>query len=71
MHAVDDILKGQWHQVRGKLKKLWGEITDDELDQIGGERERLAGKLQEHYGWSVERVNSEIDDFIEDIRTGV
>lgn len=28
----------------------WGKITDDELDEIDGDREKLLGRLQENYG---------------------
>jgi uncharacterized protein YjbJ (UPF0337 family) len=33
-----DILGGKWKQLRGKLKQQWGELTDDELDKISGQR---------------------------------
>ncbi len=45
-----DIMKGKWHQLKGKAKKEWGKLTDDDLDQINGDYERLVGKLQEAYG---------------------
>ena len=62
-----DILQGKWRQLRGNLRKTWGELTDDELDQIAGRRERLAGKLQEKYGWNRERAENEIDTFLNDL----
>ena len=60
----EDILAGLWKQARGQIKKTWGELTDDELDQINGERDKLLGKLQEKYGYSKEKAESEIDRFI-------
>lgn len=60
----DDILKGQWKQLRGKIKQQWGELTDDELDQMEGNRDQLAGALQERYGYTKERVQREINDFL-------
>ena len=56
-----DVLKGKWKQVRGEAKKWWGELTDDELDQIDGERDKLVGKVQEHYGRSKEEAEKEVD----------
>ncbi|MGH7584735.1 MAG: CsbD family protein, partial [Gemmatimonadales bacterium] len=41
-----DILKGNWNQLKGKVRERWGELTDDEIDQIEGEREQLVGALQ-------------------------
>jgi uncharacterized protein YjbJ (UPF0337 family) len=60
----DDILKGQWKQLRGKIKQQWGKLTDDELDQMEGSRDELAGALQERYGYTKETVQSEINNFL-------
>lgn len=65
-----DRIKGNWKQVKGEIKKRWGRLTDDELDEIGGERERLEGKLQEHYGWAREEVGHRVDEFFADFDRG-
>ena len=57
-----DIVKGKWAQITGEVKSKWGDLTDDDLTQINGEREKLAGKLQERYGWAKDRAEKEIDD---------
>lgn len=51
-----DTLKGEWGQLRGRVRKRWGKLTDDDLDQIAGDREILVGKLQERYGRAREQV---------------
>jgi uncharacterized protein YjbJ (UPF0337 family) len=56
-----DTLKGQWTQLKGQLRKQWGKLTDDEVDQIQGNAEILIGKLQERYGYSREQAEREID----------
>jgi uncharacterized protein YjbJ (UPF0337 family) len=61
-----DVLKGKWKQVRGEAKKWWGELTDDELDQIDGEREKLVGKVQERYGRTKEEAEAEVDRHLSD-----
>jgi len=61
-----DILKGKWKQIRGEAKKWWGDLTDDEFDQIDGERDKLVGKVQERYGWSKEEAELEIDRRLND-----
>lgn len=63
----DDILQGKWKQLRGRLKESWGVLTDDELDQIEGRRDRLSGKLQERYGYSKMEAEEEINRFLKDI----
>jgi uncharacterized protein YjbJ (UPF0337 family) len=47
-----DIIEGNWKQLKGNVKQQWGKLTDDTLDQIGGKRDQLAGKIQETYGVS-------------------
>ncbi|MBC9248123.1 CsbD family protein [Paracoccus sp. 11-3] len=61
-----DVIQGKWKQVKGSVKEKWGELTDDELDQIDGNRDRLAGKLQEKYGWAKNDAEREIDDYFRD-----
>lgn len=60
-----DILEGKWKQLKGEVQKRWGELTDDELDQVQGQREKLIGKLQEKYGYTRERAENEIEDFMD------
>lgn len=59
-----DIIQGKWDQLKGSVKKEWGDLTDDELTQISGDRDRMAGKLQERYGWTKEEVDDKLNDFV-------
>lgn len=61
-----DIIQGKWKQVKGSVKEKWGDLTDDELDQIEGNKDKLAGKLQEKYGWSKEEADNELNEFFKD-----
>lgn len=61
-----DIIQGKWKQLKGSVKEKWGELTDDELDQIEGNKDKLAGKLQEKYGWTKDRAEAEINDYFKD-----
>ena len=56
-----DVLKGKWKQMRGEVKTWWGDLTDDDLDRIAGERDKLVGRLQERYGYARERAEQEVD----------
>mgnify|MGYP002721479348 FL=1 len=61
-----DIIEGKWKQLKGATKVKWGELTDDELDQIDGNKDKLAGKLQEKYGWTKDEADREIDEYYRD-----
>ncbi len=62
-----DQIKGNWKQIQGKVKSQWGKLTDNDLVQIGGKKDELVGKLQEHYGHSKEQAEKHIDEFISKI----
>ena len=62
--AEMNIFKGVWKQVRGEAKSKWGELTDDELDQVAGERDKLLGLLQEKYGYAKIKAEKEIDELL-------
>lgn len=58
-----DQVKGKWTQVTGSAKSKWGELTDDDLQQIDGEREKMVGKIQERYGLAKEEAEKQVDDW--------
>jgi len=43
-------------------------LTDDELEMIAGEREKLAGKIQEKYGIAKDEANRKIDEWANDLK---
>src|SRR3989475_12291054 len=55
-----DILTGKWKQMRGQVKQWWGKLTDDDLDRIEGAMDKLAGSLQERYGWGRDQAEREM-----------
>lgn len=58
-----DQWQGKWKQLTGRIKQQWGDLTDDDLDQIDGNRERLEGKIQERYGIAREEARKQVDEF--------
>jgi uncharacterized protein YjbJ (UPF0337 family) len=60
----EDILKGKWHQLKGEVKSRWGKLTDDDLDRVEGEAEKLVGRVQERYGYQRDEAKREVDEFI-------
>jgi uncharacterized protein YjbJ (UPF0337 family) len=59
-----NILKGKWLQLKGSVREKWGQLTDDEVDQVGGSAERLVGLIQERYGYAKQRAEDEVDSFL-------
>jgi uncharacterized protein YjbJ (UPF0337 family) len=49
-------LQGQWNQIRGELKKKWGQLTDDDLRFNNGNIDQLVGKIQQRTGEAREAI---------------
>lgn len=58
-----DTLKGEWRQLKGTLRKQWANITDDDVEKINGDYDRLIGKLEEKYGVGKDKARQMVDDF--------
>ncbi len=58
-----DIFEGNWKQFKGEVKNTWGKITDDELDQIEGNRDKMLGVIQERYGIARDEAEKQLSEF--------
>lgn len=56
-------VQGNWKEFKGKVKQTWGQLTDDELDQIAGKRDVLVGQIQTKYGIAQEAAEKQVKDF--------
>ena len=56
-------VEGNWKQVKDKIKEKWGNLTDDDLTAINGQRDQLEGKIQERYGLAKDQVKRDVDDW--------
>jgi uncharacterized protein YjbJ (UPF0337 family) len=58
-----DQISGNWEQMKGSVRGAWGKLTDDEVEQVKGDRQKLAGKIQERYGIARDEAERRIDDW--------
>jgi uncharacterized protein YjbJ (UPF0337 family) len=58
---ADPYLKGQWNELKGRVKERWGELTNDDLDRIEGRRDQLVGAIQQQYGRARDEVEREVE----------
>lgn len=54
-------LKGNWNELKGKLKQRYGQLTDDDLAFADGKDDELLGRLQTKLGKSKEALRDEIE----------
>lgn len=50
------VIKGNWNEIKGKLRQKYGHLTDSDLTYVKGKQEELLGKLQKKLGKSREEV---------------
>jgi len=56
-----DIFEGRWKQIRGQVKIWWGKLTDDDLDKVEGNFEKMIGLLQTKYGYTRQQAEEELE----------
>ena len=60
---MDEMFKGKWNELKGKIKEKWGKLTDNDLKEIQGRREVFLAKLQSRYGWEEHKAHEELKKF--------
>ena len=54
-------LKGNWNEIKGKLKQKYGNLTDDDVQYAEGKEDELYGRLQKKLGKTKDEVKDLID----------
>jgi uncharacterized protein YjbJ (UPF0337 family) len=54
-------LKGNWNEVKGKLKQKYGQLTDHDLTFAEGKEDELLGRLQKRLGKSQDELRFELE----------
>lgn len=54
--------KGNWNELKGKLKQKFGNLTDDDLTYAEGKEEELLGRLQQKTGKSRDELRKAINE---------
>ena len=55
-------IKGNWNEMKGKLKQKYANLTDDDLMYEEGREDELLDRLQKKLGKSKDEVNRLISD---------
>lgn len=56
-----DQASGTWDTIKGKAKRIWGELTDDDFTKAEGSIDKLFGTIQKRFGDTKEQIKSKID----------
>ena len=64
-------IKGNWKQFTGNIQDKWGELTNDDIDEINGERKVLEGKIQERYGIAQQEASRQVDEWAAELKQNI
>jgi len=57
-----DKVKGKWKQLKGEIKRKWGQVTDDDLLQAEGNMDVLIGTIQKRTGEHRDAIHQWLDE---------
>lgn len=61
MSALTDKIKGNWNEMKGKIKQKYANLTDDDLLYVEGKEDEWLGKLQQKLGKTKEELEDEFN----------
>jgi len=56
-----DQIDGTWLQIQGKAKRIWGELTEDDVKKAEGSADKLYGLIQAKFGDTKEAIKDKLD----------
>jgi uncharacterized protein YjbJ (UPF0337 family) len=56
------LLQGNWNDIKGKLRQKWGQLTDSDLPQIRGDVDQIIGAIQRKTGEAREAIEQYLQE---------
>lgn len=53
-------VKGNWNEIKGKLKQQYADLTDDDLTYVEGKEDELLGRLQKKTGRAQDELRKDL-----------
>lgn len=70
-----DVLKGKWNEIKGEIRKTWGNLTGDEIEKTKGDFKSIQGLIQQKYGDSQDSISQRlgriVDGYAESAKNGL
>ena len=65
------VLQGNWNEIKGKIRSKWGQLTNDDVQNFDGNVDRLMGLIQRKTGEGRESVECFLNDLTANGSTAV
>lgn len=57
----EQMIEGDWNEIKGKLRQKWGQLTDDDLPKLRGELDQIIGIIQRKTGEGREAIERYVE----------
>jgi len=54
-------ISSQWKSSAVEARKKWGQLTDEKLAKVNGDRKALVGLIQKQYGIAKKAADKQVD----------
>ena len=54
--------KGNWNELKGKIKQAYGDLTDDDLTYSEGKEDEMWGRIQQKTGKTKDEIRKAVAD---------
>ena len=63
-------IEGKWDEFKGEVRKVWGTLTDDDLEKTKGNLTSIGGLVQQKYGKAEDGVHDRITEMAKKFQKG-
>jgi uncharacterized protein YjbJ (UPF0337 family) len=56
-------VNGDWDTIKGKAKRIWGELTDDDFTKAQGSFDKLCGTIERKFGDTKAQIKQKLESF--------
>ena len=68
MKINEETIKGKWLEIKGEIRKTWGKLTEDEIEQTKGDLTAIAGLVMQKYGEENEKFQNKFSEIVNSLK---
>jgi uncharacterized protein YjbJ (UPF0337 family) len=66
LDKLKDTMQSKWPELKGKIRKHWSKISEDDLKHLTGKTNDLITLLRKRYGYGKVQAQIEIDNWLKE-----
>lgn len=61
--SMKEQLETKWEQMKGRVKDVWSDLTDQDIEKMQGSWDAAVAYLQEKYGQTKEQIEEKLNSW--------